>query len=68
MVERNYFVAGGPVWDFTLSSTYEDAKKLGIVGLGDVCDTQKLLLAGKLNGTMRKTSARPLKVSSKGIL
>lgn len=67
-MERNYFVGGGPVWDFTLSSTYEDAKKLGVVGLGNVHAVHKLILAGKLNGTMKTTSARPYKVSSEGIL
>lgn len=65
---RNYFVGGGPVWDFTLSSTYGDAKKLGIVALGNVYGHYKLILAGKLNGTMKTISARPFKVSSDGIL
>lgn len=51
-----------------LSSTYEDAKKLGIVSLGNAYVIYKLSLAGKVNGTMKTTSARPFKVSSKGIL
>lgn len=50
------------------SSTHEDAKKLGIVGLGNVYVIPELMLAWKLNGTTKTTSARPFKVSSKGIL
>lgn len=49
-------------------SPYEDTKKLEVVGTGNVFATYKLALAGELNGTMKTTSARPLKVSSRGIL
>lgn len=49
-------------WDFTLSSTHEDVKKLGIVDVGNVEGVCNFIPAGKLNGTMRKTAARTFKV------
>lgn len=53
---------------FYFRSTWKDAKKLGVVGLGNVLVLKKLILPGKLNRTMKARSARLLKVSSKGIL